>query len=57
MIEATLCQDGNLVFTVVHTDTESYTFEDEGGCSGDSNGRLYAVEKHGYTDSVSIPWP
>jgi hypothetical protein len=38
-------------------DGTSYTFDDEDDCSNDSNGRLYAVEKHGYTDPVTIPWP
>jgi hypothetical protein len=57
MIEANVCQDGNLVFVVAAMDGTSYTFDDEDGCSNDSNGRLYAVEKHGYTDPVTIPWP
>ncbi|HET7011809.1 MAG TPA: hypothetical protein VFI11_13615 [Anaerolineales bacterium] len=57
MIEANVCQDGNLIFVVVAIDGTSYTFEDESGCSSESSGRLYAVEKHGYTDSVPIPWP
>ena len=35
----------------------SYTFTDEKGCEGDPKGKLYAVEKHGYTDPVTIPWP
>jgi hypothetical protein len=56
MIEAKVCQNGNLISVAVHTDGTSYTFQDETGCGG-SSGRLYAVEKHGYTDSVSIPWP
>jgi hypothetical protein len=57
MIEATVCQNGNLVTLAVQTDHTSYTFTDERSCSGDSSGRLYAVEKHGYTDPVQIPWP
>jgi hypothetical protein len=57
LIEATLCQGGYLISLAVHTDGTSYTFTDESGCSGSSKGRLYAVEKHGYTDPVSIPWP
>lgn len=56
MIEAKVCQSGNLISVAVHTDGTSYTFQDESGCGG-SSGRLYAVEKHGYTDWVSIPWP
>lgn len=57
LIEATLCQSGILTWVAVHTEGTSYTFIDEQGCSGPSGGKLYAVEKHGYTDPVVIPWP
>ncbi len=57
MIEANLCQGGYLVWTAVATMDTSYTFTDETGCSEPSNGLLYTVEKHGYTDPVPIPWP
>jgi hypothetical protein len=57
MIEANLCQNGNLVWMAVATITPTYTFTDETICSEASNGLLYTVEKHGYTDPVSIPWP
>ena len=35
----------------------SYTFTDGPGCSQPSGGKLYTVEKHGYTSPVNIPWP
>lgn len=57
LIEATLCQNGHLVGVAVHTDDNSYTFNDEPDCSKPSGGKLYTVEKHGYTDPVEIPWP
>lgn len=57
MLKVLLCQDGRRFDWVVHTDVETYTFMDEQDCKGDSGGKLYAVEKHGYTDSVPIPWP
>lgn len=57
LIEATVCQNGNLLFIAVHTDDTSYEFTDEKGCSGNSGGLLYTVEKHGYTDPVKISWP
>ncbi|MGW8144854.1 MAG: hypothetical protein ACWGN2_10695 [Anaerolineales bacterium] len=57
LIEATVCQNGNLISVAVQTDRPKYTFTDELNCEGDSGGRLYAVEKHGYTDPVPIPWP
>jgi hypothetical protein len=57
LIEATLCQDGNQYDTAVHTDGTSYTFTDFTNCSRPSGGKLYAGEKHGYTQPVTIPWP
>jgi len=57
MIEANICQDGTLTWMAVATMDTSYTFTDETTCSEDSNGLLYTVEKHGYTDPVPIPWP
>jgi hypothetical protein len=57
LIEALACQDGALIWIAVHSDETSYTFTDEAGCSASSSGLLYAVEKHGYTDPVVIPWP
>ena len=57
MIEANLCQNGNLVWLAVATMDTSYTFTDESTCSEASNGLLYTVEKHGYTEPVPIPWP
>lgn len=57
MIEAFVCQDGKYLFVVVATDNTSYEFNDASGCALTSNGLLYTVEKHGYTDPVEIPWP
>lgn len=57
MIEANLCQNGNLIWMAVATMDTTYTFTDETTCSEASNGLLYTVEKHGYTDPVPIPWP
>jgi hypothetical protein len=57
LIEATVCQGGQLVWMAVATTDTTYTFTDEAGCSGPSSGKLYAVDKHGYTDPVTIPWP
>jgi len=57
MIEANVCQDGSLVWMAVSTFESSYTFTDETTCSEASSGLLYTVEKHGYTDPVTIPWP
>ncbi len=58
LIEAFICQKGGLVFYAVWTDKPRYIFNDERkGCSQPSSGKLYAVEKHGYLQSVEIPWP
>ncbi len=57
LIEATLCQGGNLVTVAVHTDNTYYEFTDERGCAMSSNGQIYTVEKHGYVDPIPIPWP
>jgi hypothetical protein len=57
MIEANLCQNGNLFWMAVATMGTTYTFTDETSCADASNALLYTVEKHGYTDPVLIPWP
>jgi hypothetical protein len=57
LIEATVCQEGHLIFMAVSTNDTFYEFSDEPGCPVASNGLLYTVEKHGYTEPVTIPWP
>lgn len=57
LIEATVCQNGSLIPVAIHIDGTSAEILDEIGCSGESKGLLYTVEKHGYTDPIVIPWP
>ena len=57
LIEANICQNGQLVPVALRTDGNSSEFIDEGGCSAKSSGLLYTVEKHGYAEPVPIPWP
>lgn len=60
MIEAFVCQDGGYYWWPVSFPdqyTTSYSVQDEGGCAFKSNGEIYTVEKHGYTEPVTIPWP
>lgn len=57
LIEAWLCQDGQLIFTPVGTDELAVILTDAPGCSEPSHGRLYTAEKHGYSNWVEIPWP
>jgi hypothetical protein len=59
-LELFVCQDGAyLWWTFSYPDqyTTSYTVKDEKGCPAPSGGKLYAVEKHGYTSPVEIKWP
>jgi hypothetical protein len=35
----------------------SYEVRDEPGCAQPSSGKLYTVEKHGFSEPVNIPWP
>ncbi|MEK6751200.1 MAG: hypothetical protein AABZ00_02955 [Chloroflexota bacterium] len=59
-IEAFVCQDGAyLWWTFSYPDqfTTSYSVKDEAGCPAASYGKLYTVEKHGYSKPVDIPWP
>jgi len=60
LIEAFVCQDGAyLWWTFSYPDqyTTSYTVRDEAGCPAPSEGKLYTVEKHGFSEPVNIPWP
>jgi len=60
LIEAFVCQDGAyLWWTFSYPDqyTTSYTVRDEAGCPVPSEGKLYTVEKHGFSQPVNIPWP
>jgi len=60
LIEAWVCQDGAYLWWTASFEnqyTTNYTVKDEQGCSHPSSGRIYTVEKHGYTESVPIPWP
>jgi hypothetical protein len=57
LIEADICQNGYLIDVAVSTYETYYTFRDEQNCDRPSSGALFTVEKHGYTDPVTIPWP
>jgi len=57
LIEAWVCTAGQLVFTPVGSYTPAVEILDEGGCSEPAHGRVYLVEKHGYSRGVEIPWP
>jgi hypothetical protein len=60
LIEAWVCQNGSyLLWTVSFPDqyTISYTVEDKAGCHSPSSGKIFTVEKHGYTQPTTISWP
>lgn len=57
LVEAWVCQAGELVFTPIGTYDTATTVTDEPGCAQPSHARAYAVEKHGYTKWVEVPWP
>jgi len=62
-LDVFVCQNGNYVWmpegSVALPDQyhNSFTFTDQKGCSQPSGGKLYTVEKHGYTSPVTVPWP
>jgi hypothetical protein len=59
-IESWVCQNGAyLWWTVSFPDqtTTSYTVQDDAGCKQPSGGEIRTVEKHGYSEAVTIPWP
>jgi hypothetical protein len=59
-LDVYVCQKGNYVWmptSFPNQYTTSTTFTDEAGCSFTSGGKIYTVEKHGYTSPVDIPWP
>ena len=59
-LDVWVCQDGNYVWMPTSLPDQYHTtatFTDQSGCSQPSGGKLYTVEKHGYTTPVDIPWP
>ena len=57
LVEAWVCRDGKLIFVPIGAYYTEATIVDEAGCSEPSFGRVYGVEKHGYTKPREIPWP
>lgn len=60
LLELFVCQKGNyLWWTDSYPDqfTTSYEVRDEAGCPLPSSGKLYTVEKHGFSQPAIIPWP
>ncbi|MBF8248510.1 MAG: hypothetical protein HW374_1310 [Bacteroidetes bacterium] len=60
LLELFVCQDTIYMWwTDSYPDqySTSYTVRDETGCAQPSSGKLYTVEKHGFSEPVNIPWP
>lgn len=60
LLELFVCQDTIYKWwTDAYPDqfTTSYTVTDEAGCAQPSSGKLYTVEKHGFSEPAIIPWP
>lgn len=60
LLELFVCQDGAYLWwtdSYPDQDSTSYTVTDEAGCAQPSSGKLYTVEKHGFSEPAIIPWP
>ncbi|HVN53129.1 MAG TPA: hypothetical protein VMT46_02270 [Anaerolineaceae bacterium] len=57
LVEAWVCRDGQIGFTPVGSYETRVDIEDDPGCSMPSHGRVYGVEKHGYTKWIEPAWP
>lgn len=56
LVEAWVCQAGQLIFEPIGSWETSIRVQDEPGCAEPSHARVYGVEKHGYTAWVTVPW-
>jgi len=56
LIEAWVCQGGQFIFEPIGSWETIAKVQDEPGCTEPSHARIYGVEKHGYTNWVTIPW-
>jgi hypothetical protein len=60
LLELFVCQNAAYIWwTDSYPDqfTTTYTIRDEAGCAQPSSGKLYTVEKHGFSPPAIIPWP
>ena len=57
LLETWVCRDGKLTFVPIGTYKNNAIVVDEPGCSELSFGRVYGVEKHGYTKYLKFQWP
>lgn len=57
VVEAWVCQNGEFVFAPVGAYSLAAEVVDEPGCDQESHARVFAAEKHGYTQWIEIDWP
>lgn len=57
LLETWVCREGKLTFVPIGAYENHATVVDEPGCSEPSSGRVYGVEKHGYTKYLKFQWP
>lgn len=60
LLELFVCQNGAYLWwtdSYPEQFSTSYEVKDEAGCAQPSSGKLYTVEKHGFSEPVNIPWP
>jgi hypothetical protein len=60
LLELFVCQDTIYLWwtdSYPDQDSTSYTVKDEAGCAQPSSGKLYTVEKHGFSEPAIITWP
>jgi hypothetical protein len=57
IVEAWVCQGGQMVFVPAGTTQIAVKVTDEPGCALPSHAWFIAAEKHGYTRRVAVPWP
>lgn len=60
LLELFVCQNTYLLWwtdSYPEQGQTSYTVKDEAGCAQPSSGKLYTVEKHGFSEPAIIPWP
>jgi len=57
VVEAWVCQEGEIVFIPIGAYQTAAEVIDEPGCEEPSHGQVLGAEKHGYTKPVVISWP
>lgn len=57
VVEAWVCQGGDMIFIPLGSDATMVEIRDEWGCRETSRARVTAAEKHGYTAFVEVDWP